>query len=106
MGSEMCIRDSIFGEGNWKGDKYDGEYKNGKREGKGTYTFSDGKKYIGSFKNGKMHGQGILTSSSGNSYEGKWEKGRYLNIKSFEKDEITTEENVNAVKQNLLDTMD
>ena len=53
-----------------------------------------------------MHGQGILTSSSGNSYEGKWEKGKYLNIKSFEKDEITTEGNVNAVKQNLLDTMD
>ena len=96
----------IFGEGKWKGDKYEGEYKSGKREGQGTYTFSDGKKYTGSFKNGKMHGQGILTSSSGNSYEGKWENGKYLNIKSSGKDANTTGENVNAVNQNLLDTMD
>ena len=64
------------------------------------------KKYTGSFKNGTMHGQGVLTSSSGNSYEGKWENGKYLNINSYEIDENTTEENVNSVKQNLLDTMD
>ena len=79
---------------------------NGKREGQGTYTFSDGKKYTGSFKNGKMHGPGILTSSSGNTYEGKWKNGKYLNIKSFENDADTTGENVNAVKQDLLDTKD
>ena len=70
-----------------------------KREGQGTYTFSDGKKYKGSFKNGEMHGQGILTSSSGNSYEGEWNNGRYLNMKSYEKDGNITGEHVNGVKQ-------
>ena len=53
-----------------------------------------------------MHGTGILTSPNGNSYEGEWENGRYLNINNFEKDEIATEGNVNAIKQNPLDTMD
>ena len=48
-----------------------------------------------------MHGQGILTSSSGNSYEGKWEKGKYLNIKSFEKDEKKVRKNVFKNKQVL-----
>ena len=53
-----------------------------------------------------MHGQGILTSSIGNIYEGTWKNGKYSSIKSFETDENTTGEDVNAVKQKLLDTMD
>ncbi len=53
-----------------------------------------------------MHGQGFLTSSSGNSFEGEWKNGKYLNKNKFEKDENTSEENVNAVKQKLLDTID
>ena len=53
-----------------------------------------------------MHGHGILTSSGGNSYEGKWENGKYLNINNFENSENTNEENVNSVKQDLLETMD
>ena len=53
-----------------------------------------------------MHGQGILISSSGNSYEGKWQNGKYLNIKSYEKDENTTGDNLKAVKQKLFDSMD
>ena len=71
-----------------------------------SHTFSDGSKYVGEVKGGKMHGQGILTSSNGNIYEGKWVNGKYLNIKSFEKDANTTGESENAVKQKLLDKMD
>ena len=77
-----------------------------KREGQGTDTVCYGKKYTGSFKNGNRNVQGMLTSSSVKSYEGKWENGKYWNRKSFEKDSNTTGENVNAVKQELLDTMD
>ncbi|MDP6489073.1 MAG: MORN motif-containing protein, partial [SAR324 cluster bacterium] len=36
----------------WEGDKYIGEYKNGKKDGQGTYTFSDGRKYEGEFREG------------------------------------------------------
>ena len=60
------------GELNWfeNGDedsdgKYIGEIKNGKPNGKGTYTFPDGKKYEGKFKDGKEQGQGTLTTPDG-----------------------------------------
>ena len=35
------------------GDKYVGEYKDGKKHGQGTYTFADGSKYVGEYKDGK-----------------------------------------------------
>ena len=34
------------------GDKYVGEYKNGKRHGQGTYTYPIGDKYVGEWKKG------------------------------------------------------
>ena len=42
-----------FGKGKWDGDKYVGEWKNGKQNGLGTYTWSDGRKYVGEWKDGK-----------------------------------------------------
>ena len=33
--------------------KYVGEYKDGKKHGQGTYTWSDGEKYVGEYKDGK-----------------------------------------------------
>merc|ERR1712146_272366 len=35
------------------GDKYDGEWKNGKKEGHGVLTWANGDKYEGDWKNGK-----------------------------------------------------
>jgi hypothetical protein len=35
-------------------DKYEGEYKGGKRNGKGTYTFARGGQYSGSYVDGKV----------------------------------------------------
>ena len=43
------------------GDKYVGEYKDGKRHGQGTYTYPNGNKYVGEYKDGKRHGQGTYT---------------------------------------------
>ena len=58
------------------GGKYEGELKDGKRHGQGTYTYSDGGKYEGEFKNGERHGQGILTSPNGKKYFGEcWGMG-------------------------------
>ena len=34
-------------------DKYEGEFKDGKRTGHGTYSFANGDKYVGSFINGE-----------------------------------------------------
>ena len=50
------------------GDKYVGEWKDGKIHGVGTLTWSDGTKYAGDWKNGKEDGIGTLTWPNGDQY--------------------------------------
>ena len=63
------------------GDVYEGETRNGKRHGHGTYTWADGDFYEGDWKDGKRCGRGKLIqygkSPSGEtymkySYDGEW----------------------------------
>ena len=63
-----------FGNGEVK-TKYVGEISNGKPNGTGTLTYSDGKKYMGEWKNGEPNGLGIFSSPDGGKYEGEWENG-------------------------------
>ena len=62
------------------GDKYDGEVRNGKRHGHGTYTFGSGAKsgdiYYGEWKDGKYHGQGIFSFRGGQKYFGEFKDGQ------------------------------
>eukprot|EP01047_Picozoa_sp_COSAG01_P089036 COSAG01_NODE_21239_length_911_cov_1.640394_1_plen_219_part_10 len=46
---------------NSDGSKYDGQWKDGKRDGQGVLTHQDGSKYDGQWKDGKEHGQGVWT---------------------------------------------
>ena len=64
-----------YGKGKWEGEKYEGEFKDGYRHGQGTYTWSDGDKYAGEFKDDKPNGQGTYTWSDGRKYEGEFEDG-------------------------------
>ena len=69
--------DKIHGQGTFtyaNGDKYVGNYKDGERHGQGTFTFANGDKYVGNFKDEKFHGQGTYIWSSG-----KRETGFYMN---------------------------
>ena len=46
----------MHGQGTWthpSGDKYVGEWREGKRSGQGTYTYADGRKYVGQYKENK-----------------------------------------------------
>ena len=38
------------------GDKYEGNWKNGLKSGKGSYTYKNGKRYKGNWKNGHKSG--------------------------------------------------
>jgi len=58
------------------GSKYVGEWKNGKKDGNGTYAFAGGSKYVGEWKNDKMHGQGTETLANGEKYVGEWKNGK------------------------------
>ncbi len=51
---------------------YDGEFKNGKREGRGIYTWDNGDKYDGEWKNGERSGRGVFTWSDGDKYAGEY----------------------------------
>ena len=44
---------------------YEGEFKDGKYDGQGTYTWSDGRKYVGEWLDGKQNGHGTVTSPDG-----------------------------------------
>ena len=66
-----------FGSLNFKnGDKYRGFYKNNKRDGKGVYNWSNGDSYVGSWKEGKESGLGTYTWSNGNKYVGNHKNGK------------------------------
>ena len=47
------------------GSTYDGELKDDKFHGKGTYTYPEGSKYEGEWKNHARHGQGKITYLDG-----------------------------------------
>jgi len=58
------------------GGKYDGEYNNDLKEGSGKYTFSNGDWYDGEWKSGVRHGHGVYVWKDKNEkYEGSWEAG-------------------------------
>ena len=59
-------------ESEWRGDHYEGAWKDNIMHGSGTYTFANGNIYIGELINGKRHGQGTAIWSNGDKYEGNW----------------------------------
>ena len=59
------------------GRKYEGDYKDDKKEGVGLFVWADGRKYNGCWKDGKQHGEGMFFNVS----QGKWKKGIWENGK-------------------------
>ena len=70
VGFAECIEGDCnngYGTYTWtSGNKYVGEWKDGKQHGQGTVTWASGEKYVGEYKDGKQHGQGTETSENGN----------------------------------------
>ena len=67
---EMDTRGIIYNKENNK--LYSGEFKKGKREGKGEIYYPDNEKYVGTLKNDKREGIGIYYFSNGSSWKGKF----------------------------------
>ena len=82
MATTTCTTDDVFtGHVNatWPdGKTYDGEWKDGKKHGKGVYTWPTGDKYDGEWKDGKKHGKGAQTWPDGHLESGKWKDGVML----------------------------
>ena len=59
------------------GDQYDGDFKNGIREGEGTMTYGEtGNKYEGQWKNNLKDGIGKMTFGTEGEYTGHFTKGK------------------------------
>ena len=54
------------------GKKYVGQFKNGKIEGKGTFTYEDGTIFHGMFIDGNRNGEGVIEFPDGKKYSGNW----------------------------------
>ena len=67
----------FLAENEFKGDKYVGEFNDDKKNGQGTYTFADGDKYVGESKDDKKNGQGTFTFANGEKYVGEYKDDKY-----------------------------
>ena len=61
------------------GEKYVGAFKDNKKSGQGTYTYPDGDKYVGEYKDSKRNGQGTFTQANGVKYVGTWKDDKEWN---------------------------
>ena len=69
---------NCVGTHTWFGDKYVGEYRNGRMHGQGTLAWANGSKYVGEFRNGKYNGQGKMIHADGRVEEGIWKNDKFL----------------------------
>lgn len=58
------------------GDRYEGEWRDGRMNGRGTRTSADGGRYEGEYRDGRLHGRGTITWANGDRYEGEWRDDR------------------------------
>jgi len=65
------------------GEKYVGEFKDGKRHGQGKVTIPNGSKYEGEWKDDEFNGQGKYTFSNGGSFVGLWKDSVPWNITGY-----------------------
>lgn len=55
---------------------YKGEFKNGKRNGKGEYNFRDGRQQVGIWKNDTLQGPGVFYDFKDKTFTGTWKDGK------------------------------
>ena len=47
------------------GERYEGDYRNDKREGKGIYYYNDGDRQMGDYSNDKRIGKHVILTKNG-----------------------------------------
>ena len=61
------------------GRNYNGQFKDGKEDGEGTFKWQNGNTYIGKFKDGKMSGYAIyLNMEEYTKRHGEWKEGKRI----------------------------
>ena len=88
-------------------DYYEGDFKDGFKDGAGVYVNKYGDRYEGQFKNDKENGQGTLTSDFGWKYVGSWKNGvEHGNGTEFRSNSKLTGTWLNGEKNGFFETDD
>ena len=69
------------------------------QNGQGAYTYPNGEKYTGEFRDGKYNGQGTLTSPGGGSYAGGFLDGKFNGQGTYSYPNGENNEHANDYKQ-------
>lgn len=73
-------------------DKYEGEFQNNKYNGKGKYIWGDGSWYEGGFNNDQKDGKGVMYFDNGAKINGLWKEDNPIDV--------------NLVEDNIIDEVD
>jgi hypothetical protein len=77
-----CKKGLAHGKGVAMGiDRYEGRFKAGLPSGNGSYTWANGEIYVGNWKNGKRHGEGTFTFTKDGrklTQKGVWRNDEFL----------------------------
>ena len=66
------------GPATWvNGNRYSGEWRNGKKNGSGVQVDADGARYEGQWRDDLPNGRGTLVLANGEGYSGVWVNGCY-----------------------------
>jgi hypothetical protein len=65
------------------GTTYEGGFKDGQFDGRGTYSAADGRRYVGEFANGQFHGRGRFEAANGEIYEGDFDNGEFTGYGTY-----------------------
>ena len=72
----QCVKGNCYnGSGTYmftNGDKYEGQWKEGKMNGRGNYEFANGDRFNGDFHENKRDGTGVYVWKNKGSYTGQW----------------------------------
>ena len=68
----MTARISTLGNVMLNSGDYEGDWKDGKRTGRGVLVWADGGRYEGDFRDGRGHGRGVKVWANGGRYEGEF----------------------------------
>lgn len=68
------------------GNVYKGEHHHNQRHGYGTYKWKNGDVYVGEYQNNDRHGEGVYQFANGVKQEGIWKDGTFVGDKPVEKE--------------------
>jgi hypothetical protein len=71
------------------GDRYEGQWKDGKRDGQGTCTHANRDRYKGKWVDGKRHGKGTYTYANRDYDSGEWVDDTWTGVGEVKKTYVT-----------------